>query len=124
MRIAMTSPSFDVVAKVPSPPRYDQTRARDRNQPIRPKAMRVALKRDQAGAAAIAARLELPRPTAGEAGIHCSIATDLLYLEGKNIAALPLITSGNRSIKLMPAYGGRTVADAPFVAGGQAGDEA
>jgi hypothetical protein len=46
MRIAMTSPSFEVMAKVPSPPRNDQTRATDRKQPIRPKAMRVALKRD------------------------------------------------------------------------------
>jgi hypothetical protein len=66
----------------------------------------------------------LPRPTAGEVEIHCSIATDLLYLDGENIAALPLITSGNRSINLMPAYGGCTVVDALFVAGGQAGDEA
>src|SRR5580692_4633178 len=38
--------SFDIMAKVPSPPPNDQTRATDRNQPIRPKAMRVALKRD------------------------------------------------------------------------------
>src|SRR5258707_14714087 len=31
----------------------------------------------------------LPRPTTGEAGI--SITTDLLHLDGENIAALPLI---------------------------------
>src|SRR5260221_13669495 len=48
MRIAMTSPSFDVVAKLPSPQRYDQTRATDRNQPIRSKAVRVTRERDQA----------------------------------------------------------------------------
>jgi hypothetical protein len=87
MRIAMTSPSFDVVAKVPSPPRHDQTRATDRNQPIRSEAVRVTRGRDQARAIAIEARLEqLPRPTTGEAGIHCSITTDLLHLDGENIA--------------------------------------
>src|SRR5882724_1043417 len=58
MRIAMTSPSFDVVAKVPSPPRHDQTRATDRNQPIRSQAVRVTRERDQARVAAIEARLE------------------------------------------------------------------
>lgn len=33
----------------------------------------------------------MPTPTTGEAGIHCSITTDLLHLDGENIAALPLI---------------------------------
>src|SRR6185369_4576658 len=34
MRIAMTSPSFYVLAKVPSPPRHEQTQATDQNQAI------------------------------------------------------------------------------------------
>ena len=90
MRIAMTSPSFDVMAKVPSPPRHDQTRATDRNQAIRSDAVRIAAKRDQARAAAIAARLEQvaePCTTSGFA---------LLYLDGENIAALWLIERKER----------------------------
>jgi hypothetical protein len=91
MRSAMTSPSFDVVAKVPSPPRHGQTRATDSNQPIRSEAVRVTRERDEARTAAIEARLEQIAPTTSDAGIHCSITTDLLHLDGENIAALPLI---------------------------------
>jgi len=64
MRIAMTSPSFDVVAKVPSSPRYDQTRATDRNRPKRLQAVRVTCGRIRLGRPrSRPGSSRLPRPT-------------------------------------------------------------